>query len=97
MSQPMMPTDDERAVRDLALKRVKDRRDFQGHLVVYLVVNGFLWLLWAFTSGMDLGNPWPIWVTLGWGIGVVINWWSVTRRPITESDVEREVKRLKAG
>jgi hypothetical protein len=82
-------------MRDLALKRIKDRRDFRGHLVAYLVVNAFLWGVWAISTGMS-SYPWPMWVTLGWGIGVVLNWWGVTRRPISPDDVEREIRRIQA-
>jgi hypothetical protein len=93
MTEPLLPAGNEQAMRDVAIKRVKDRRDFQTHVVVYLVVNAFLWGIWAWTLG-PTGYPWPMWVTLGWGIGVVLNWWDVTRRPITPEDVEREIRRM---
>lgn len=94
MTIPPPPPGDDQELRELAMKRVKERRDFQGHLVVYLVVNVFLWGLWALTSGLG-SYPWPVWVTLGWGIGVALNWWGVTRRPITSADVDQEMKRLR--
>jgi hypothetical protein len=93
MSTPVLPTGNDQALRDLALKRIKNRRDFQGHLVVYVVVNLFLWGLWVVTSGLG-SYPWPAWVTLGWGIGVVMNWWGVTRRPITREELNHEIRRL---
>lgn len=93
MTDPLLPMGNEQAMRDLAIKRLKDRRDFQGHLVAYLVVNVFLWGVWAMTIGPG-GYPWPVWVTLGWGIGVVMNWWAVTRRPITPEEVAREIRRM---
>jgi eukaryotic-like serine/threonine-protein kinase len=40
------------------------------HLVVYLAVNAFLIAIWAITGG---GYFWPIWVILGWGLGVAIH------------------------
>ncbi len=93
MSTPVLPTNDDQALRDLAFKRVKDRRDFQGHVVAYVVVNLVLWGVWAMTSGLG-SYPWPVWVTLGWGIGVVMNWWAVTRRPISREEVQQELDRL---
>jgi hypothetical protein len=36
-----------------------------------------------------------VWVTLGWGIFVALNWWKVTRRPITSVDVDQEMTRLR--
>lgn len=87
-------TMDDATVRDLAIKRLKEKRDFTTHLVVYVVVNAFLWVLWAITESDKSGAPWPIWVTLGWGIGVAINAWSVYgSRRITEADVQREMQR----
>jgi hypothetical protein len=81
-----------RGERDEALRRLKARRDLHGHLVVYLVVNAALWAVWAATGG---GYPWPAWVSGAWAIGVLLNAWDVYgRRPITESDVQREIDRL---
>ena len=40
-------------------------------------------------------DPWPAWVTGGWGIGLVLNFWDVyMRAPITDADVDREMARL---
>ena len=79
--------------REQALKRLKKRRDFQGHLVAYLVINVALWGIWAATGA---GYPWPAWISGGWGIGLVLNAWEVyIRPPITESDVQREIERLR--
>ena len=84
-------------LRDLALKRLKKRQDFRAHVVVYIVVNAFLWALWAvlsLTNGWSF--PWPIFPTLGWGIGVALNAWDVYgRRDITTADVDREIERLR--
>jgi Domain of unknown function (DUF1707)/2TM domain len=33
----------------------------------YLAVMALLWLIWLLSGA---GYPWPIWPTLGWGIGV---------------------------
>jgi 2TM domain len=79
--------------REQALDRLKKRRDFQGHVVAYVVVNVALWVIWAVTGA---GYPWPAWVTGGWAIGLVLNAWDVYfRAPITEGDVEREMKRAR--
>jgi 2TM domain len=86
---PTEPVNDERG---LALERLKKRRDFQGHVIAYLVINAALWGLWAATGA---GYPWPAWVSGAWGVGVVLNAWDVfLRPPITEADVEREMRRL---
>ncbi|MDZ4757898.1 MAG: 2TM domain-containing protein [Bacteroidota bacterium] len=61
----------------LALKRA----NFKKHLFTYIIVNGFLWALWFMigkseptVEGGGLHFPWPIWTTLGWGIGVFFNY-----------------------
>jgi hypothetical protein len=33
-----------------ALTRVKKRRDFQSHVVAYVVINVALWVIWAVTG-----------------------------------------------
>jgi hypothetical protein len=82
------PTSD----REQALLSLKKRRDLQGHLVAYIVVNAAVWAVWAATGAGDL---WPAWLTGLWGIGLVLNAWDVYfRTPITEADVQREIQRL---
>jgi len=94
-------TDDAGALRELALLRLKKRRDFKTHLVVYILVNGVIWGIWlviALTSGGGNWWPWPIFPTLGWGIGLALNAWDVyARRPITEGEVENEMRRLRSA
>jgi len=79
--------------REQAIERIKKKRDLQGHIVAYVVVNVALWAVWAVTGG---GYPWPAWVTGGWGIGVLMNAWDVYfRKPITGDEVEREMERTR--
>ena len=77
--------------RKLARERVEARRDFATHAVAYVVVNAFLVGVWALGGG---GYFWPAWVMAGWGIGLVLNAWDVYgRRPITEADIDEEMRR----
>jgi 2TM domain len=69
----------------------KARADFKTHLASYLIVNGMLWLLWLFTSGTH-SHPWPIWPTMGWGIGLLFNYLAVYK--FTNS-IEKEYEKLK--
>lgn len=78
--------------RELARSRIRARRDFTAHLVSYLVVNAFLVGIWAATGA---GYFWPGWVLGGWGAGLVLHAWDTfLRRPVTEADVEAEVRRM---
>lgn len=85
-------TGDERSEEwERARKRVADRRDFGSHLVAYVVVNGALILIWLATGA---GYFWPAWVLGAWGIGLVLHAWETfLRRPITNADIEAEVRR----
>ena len=77
--------------RAQALETLQARRDFVSHVVAYTVVNLALIGIWAVTGA---GYFWPIWLILGWGIGLVLHAWTVFgQRPITESDIERELHR----
>jgi hypothetical protein len=79
--------------REQAVERLKKKRDFQGHLVAYVVINAALWAIWAATGA---GYAWPAWVTGGWAIGLLMNAWDVYfRSPITDTDVEREMRRAR--
>lgn len=79
--------------REQAIERLKKKRDFKTHLVIYLTVNLLLVGIWA-ASGTE-NFFWPVFVILGWGIGLVANAWDVYgRKPISEDEVRREMDRL---
>jgi hypothetical protein len=89
MTAPIIDHDSEEWVE--ARKRVTLRRDFGSHLVVYFVVNAALVLVWAFTGA---GYFWPVWVLGLWGIGLVLHAWEAfVRRPITDADIQAELRR----
>lgn len=84
------------ALREQALRRLKKRRDLRAHLFVYMLVNGVVWAVWAIIAvNSHSWWPWPVFMTLFWGIGLVMNAWDVYfRRPITEDEVRREIQHL---
>jgi hypothetical protein len=67
---PNPPITDE--LREKAEKRVNQKMALLSHIGSYVIVNGFLVLIWALT-GADTGNFWPVWVMLGWGIGLAFH------------------------
>ena len=80
------------ALRRHAIASLRKRHDFQLHLCVYILVNGLLVGVWAFTGGPF----WPIFPIAGWGLGVSINAWDVFwRRPIDEGSIQDEIERLR--
>jgi hypothetical protein len=83
----------ETELRERAIKRLKKRRDFHGHLLVYFLVNTFLVVIWAATSPSAFF--WPIFPIVGWGIGVVMNAWDVYFvEEFTEDEIHREMEHL---
>ena len=80
-------------LRERAIKRLKKRHDFHGHLLVYALVNSFIVVIWAVTNA---GFFWPIFPIVGWGIGVAMNAWDVYGRDDLDEDrIGREMDRLR--
>ena len=88
--------------RDEQLWRIaKKRAGFKKQLASYIIVNGFLWCVWFFTRGdMDMDEmnsmqfPWPIWCTLGWGIGLAFSYYNAYHDN-RENDTMKEYQKLK--
>ncbi|OSZ73726.1 hypothetical protein CAP36_17120 [Chitinophagaceae bacterium IBVUCB2] len=76
----------------------KQRAAFKKDLVYYMVINAFLWVIWAISNyndkEFDGGIPWPIWPTVGWGIAMIIEYFSVYKFP-KEITAEKEYEKLK--
>ena len=83
-------------LREQAVRRLKKRRDLQTHAFAYATINVLVWGVWAIIGATSHSwFPWPLWVTLGWGIGLAFNAWDVYfRHPITEEEIRRELTRL---
>jgi hypothetical protein len=80
-------------LRERAIKRLKKRHEFHGHLLVYTLVNSFIVIIWAVTNA---GFFWPIFPMVGWGIGVAMNAWDVYGRDELDEDrIGREMNRLR--
>jgi len=85
---------EEQEKRQAALKRLKDKRDFFAHLTAYVIINIMLVVIWALSTG---GYFWPIWTIVPWGVGLAFHAWSVWgQKPITEADIEREMRSMDA-
>jgi len=78
--------------RERAIKRLKKRRDFYTHLVVFTLVNGFLIAIWAVTGA---GFFWPVFPMVAWGIGLIMNAWDAFRdEDFDEEHIQREIRRI---
>ena len=87
--------------RDEKLWRIaRKRAEFRKSLYSYMIINTFLWFIWWFTAGRkgwhmnDDGIPWPVWVMLGWGIGLAITYYKAYHSDGSDM-VDREYERLK--
>lgn len=84
----------------LLWKMAKKRVGFKRQLAAYLIVNAFLWAIWYFTYGRfdnysgKVNIPWPLWSTLGWGVGVAFSFYGAYISD-TPQAVEREFEKLK--
>lgn len=86
--------------KDTQLWRIAQRRAaFRKNLYSYLVINAFLWAVWWFTIGKDkgfTGYPWPVWVMLGWGLALGIQYFKAyqgTKAELADEEYERLKKR----
>jgi len=83
-------------LREQALRRVKKRRDLHTHAFAYVTVNVLVWGVWAIIGATSHSwFPWPLWLTLGWGIGLAFNAWDVYRQPMSEERIRRALGRLR--
>ena len=86
-------SDDE--IREIATSRVRARRGFYWHLIVYVVINLLLIGIWYFTGR---GYFWPGWVLLGWGIALILNAVAVFARGDVWTEraaIEKEIDKIK--
>lgn len=78
--------------RQLAIQRLKMKRDFQGLVGSAILAVLVTTIIWAMGGG---GDYWPKWVILGVGIALVVQGWKAygPSSRITEGDVQREMER----
>lgn len=79
---------------DDAIRRMaKARVEFRQHAASYVIVNLLLAAIWYFPDGGG-GYYWPVWVHLGWGVGLAFNAWHAYGPG--PGAVEREEAKLRA-
>lgn len=87
---------DEAQLREKAEKRVKQKTHLLQGIGTYVVVNGFLVIIWALTGR---GYPWFLWVMAGMGIALafqVVGYFTGTRGEAAKDRmIQKEMERLK--
>lgn len=87
-------TSDEQPLRERALSRLKRRRDFRVHLLMYVLVNAFLVVIWWVVNG-EGSFFWPVFPLVGWGIGLVAHGYDVYYgEDFSEAQIRKEMDRL---
>ncbi len=99
------PLTEEERIRLRIEKKFKKRQALLSHVTSFVLVNIMLWGIWFFSTQTDLlaflrsGGvlyfpfPWPIFVTLGWGIGVFAHYFEYRNKYGAGADrVERMVQ-----
>jgi serine/threonine protein kinase len=109
-----VPMNDETRIRRHIEKKFKSRQELTINITAYLLVNFMLWMIWGLSwisdaqeaagGAVDFPFPWPLFPTLGWGIGVVAHYLEYRgkygagadeRERLIEAEIERE--RLRRG
>lgn len=83
--------DEQSELREQAVVRLRQKREFGAHLLAYGMVNTIFVVIWAVTGA---GFFWPIFPLMGWGIGIAFHGWDAFGRPPTEEQIHREMDRL---
>ena len=77
----------------------KKRAGFQRSLVFYFIINAFFWVIWWFTSddrSFKDGVPWPAWVMIGWGVGLIfqyLNAYGGSKKDLVDKEYEKLKKK----
>jgi hypothetical protein len=80
--------------RDRVRRKLEAQRKFRGDLAAYVAINVFLVVVWLATGR---GYFWPGWVIGGWGVLLALHGWDLyLRRPITDADVDKELRRWRS-
>ena len=83
-------------VRGRALANLKHRRGLQKQLKTYAIVNVTLVIIWALSGR---GDFWPIWPIVFWGLALVYRAmiFQGSEKPISETEIEQEMNRLRSS
>ena len=81
---------DDQNLRDAAIKRLNEKRDFWAHAIVFVFVNALLIWIWSRNGG----HFWPMWVLWGWGLGLAFHAWDAFGSGPSEARIQREIDRM---
>ena len=73
-------------------EKAKSRFGFWRNLQSYIGVNLFLIVIWYISGG---GSFWPAWILVGWGIGLVAQYFQTFHGTSVENEHEKLKKKAK--
>jgi uncharacterized membrane protein YkvI len=81
-------------------KKARERAGFKLHLIVYIIVILFIWVLWAFIGYIndgDYGHKWPLYPMFGWCLIILLHYFIVFnwKHKITQKEYEKLLKNKK--
>jgi hypothetical protein len=84
---------DEARLRKIVEKRIRTRQEFVQHFAFYLMINTILWGIWVTTNSGNTssGTPWSLWVTVFWGVGLVIHFFQMLSQT-NSSELTKEMR-----
>lgn len=82
-------------LRERAIDAIRRKRKFRRDVVIYLLVNAFLWVVWA-VDGARTDDLWPAWVSGIWGALLLFDAYrAFGEGPISDQQIESEMDRLR--
>jgi hypothetical protein len=85
-----------RKVRKQVEKPFTDKREFLQHAAAYVLINLMMWFIY-FDFGSNWNEiqtvPWPLFVMVGWGLGLFSDGMSKLRQNSREATIAREMAR----
>jgi hypothetical protein len=84
---------DQTELRKQAIYKLRAKRGFLTHVLTFLLVNGFLTLIWAMGGTDDF--YWPIFFIGFWGIFLLLHLWTAFRRvAFSEAAIQKEMSKI---
>lgn len=83
-------------LRTFARKRIKAKREFWNLVFIFVIITVIVNTVWLYTGPNDY--YWPMWPMLGFGIATLftaLGAYGPGGRPISEEQIDREIRRLR--
>ncbi len=85
-------------MRDAARKRIKAKRDFWNMVVAFVIIAAVMNVVWLMSGYRSY--YWPAWPMIGFAIATAFTAFNIFgpgRKPITDDDIDREVRKMGGG